>query len=134
MPRQANFQRHVGIAEMHREGVSASMVKRRTRRNRLLSSLSTASRYLATAAVSTEKFLSTTVTSRLNLGNLTSSPFDPHPFKQLGLPQGSPPASPGSGQRRGKARRETTYVVATAASSRSAVIAAYLAGVHGPPA
>jgi CRISPR/Cas system-associated protein Csm6 len=31
-----------------------------------------------------------------------------------------------------KARRETTYVVATAASSRSAVIAAYLAGVHGP--
>jgi hypothetical protein len=32
------------------------MVKRRTRGNRLLSFLSTASRYLATAAVSTEKF------------------------------------------------------------------------------
>jgi hypothetical protein len=40
----------------------------------LLSYLSTASRYLATAVVSTEKFHSPIAASRLNLGNLTSSP------------------------------------------------------------
>ncbi len=50
------------------------MVKRRTKGNMLLSSLSTASRYLATAAVSTEKFPSPMAALRLNLGSLTSSP------------------------------------------------------------
>jgi hypothetical protein len=90
------------------------MVKRRTGRNRLLSSLSTASRYLATTAASTEKFpqphgrlaaepRELDLVPRLTL--IHSSNLDFH----KGLLQ----LARAVGNDVGKARRETTYVVAT---------------------
>jgi hypothetical protein len=113
------------------------MVKRRTRGNRLLSSLSTASRYLATTAVSTEKFPSPMAASRLNLGNLTSSPLTLIHSSNLDFHKGLLQLVRAAGNDVRKARRETTNVVATGGfkpESTFAVIAAYLVGVHGPTA
>ncbi len=114
------------------------MVKRRTRGNMLLSSLSTVSRYLAAAAVSTEKFPQPH-------GNLTAEPRELDLVTRLTLihssnldfHEGLLQLARAVGNDVRKARRETTYVVATGGfkpESIFAVIAAYLAGVHGPPA